>query len=141
MGNRAVITFSISKTTGAGLYLHWSGSLHSVLALCDTARELGYRDPEGDGQYAMARLIGLACFADGLLSDTGLGVGQLKELDCDNGDNGVYVIGAGWRLVKRWGAGAEPLSVAAINAARSSVSYRTARAHLNSIHGVQNDAN
>ena len=136
MGNRAVITFSTSKTTGAGVYLHWSGSIDHILALCDGAKELGYRDPIADPAYAMARLIGLACFVDGPLSDSGVGVGQLKELDCDNFDNGVYVIGAGWELINRWGAGSDPVTREIIGAARRTNHYHATRAHIHLIHGA-----
>jgi len=108
MGNRAVITASTSQTEGAGIYLHWNGGPESVLAFLDVARERGFRDPAGDDQYAMARLCGLICefFGHG---DSSIGIGALNELDCNNHDNGVYVIGKGWTVVDRWGAGAEPM--------------------------------
>lgn len=107
MGNRAVITASKSKTTGVGIYLHWNGGPESVLAFLDVARERGYRDPAEDESYAMARLCGLICeFFGG--SDS-VGIGQLRELDCDNYDNGVYVIGAGWTVAGRWGKGSKPM--------------------------------
>jgi hypothetical protein len=110
MGNRAVITASASKTTGVGIYVHWNGGLESVLAFLDTAKARRYRDPAGDKSYAMARLCGLICEFMGTMSDTGVGIGQLKQLDCDNFDNGVYVIGAGWSVVKRWGKGSSPFT-------------------------------
>lgn len=101
MGNRAVITASTAKTTGVGIYVHYNGGLESVLAFLHVAKERGYRDPA----YGMARLCGLICEFFGLKSSTCVGIGQLKELDCDNGDNGVYVIGAGWTIKSRWGSG------------------------------------
>ena len=108
MGNRAVITTSTSRTTGVGIYVHWNGGLESVLAFLHVAKERGYRDPTNDPAYGMARLCGLMCEFFGLKSGTGVGIGQLKELDCDNGDNGVYVIGAGWAIKSRWGEGSDP---------------------------------
>ena len=108
MGNRAVITASTLQTHGVGIYLHWNGGPESVLAFLDVARERGYRDPASDDQYAMARLCGLICefFGPG---DSSVGIGPLDQLDCNNHDNGVYVIGKGWTVIDRWGAGSEPM--------------------------------
>ena len=108
MGNRAVITASTLQTQGVGIYLHWNGGPESVLAFLDVARERGYRDPARDDQYAMARLCGLICefFGPG---DASVGIGPLDQLDCNNYDNGVYVIGDGWEVIDRWGAGSEPM--------------------------------
>ena len=107
MGNRAVITASTSRTTGVGVYVHWNGGLESVLAFLHVAKERGYRDPAYDTTYAMARLCGLVCEFFGLKSGISVGIGQLKELDCNNRDNGVYVIGAGWTIKSRWGEGSD----------------------------------
>lgn len=105
MGNRAVITASDSKTNGVGIYVHWNGGLESVLAFLDVARERGYRDPSSDESYGMARLCGLMHEFFGVKESDSLGFGQLTNLDCDNGDNGVYVIGKDWTVVDRWGKG------------------------------------
>ena len=107
MGNRAVITASTSRTTGVGIYVHWNGGLESVLAFLHVAKERGYRDPAYDTAYAMASLCGLVCEFFGLKSSISVGIGQLKELDCNNRDNGVYVIGAGWTIKSRWGEGSD----------------------------------
>jgi len=88
-----------------GIYVHWNGGLESVLAFLHVAKERGYRDPVNDTTYAMARLCGLICEFFDLKSSISVGIGQLKELDCDNGDNSVYVIGAGWTIKSRWGSG------------------------------------
>ena len=108
MGNRAVITASTSTVEGVGIYLHWNGGPESVLAFLDIARERGYRDPGRDDQYAMARLCALICefFGPG---DSSIGIGPLEQLDCNNHDNGVYVIGEGWNVIDRWGAGSRPM--------------------------------
>jgi hypothetical protein len=107
MGNRAVITASTNRTTGVGIYLHWNGGYESVQAFLDVCRDRGYRDPTMDGQYGMARLCGLICeFFGG--SDS-VGIGPLSELDCDNHDNGVYVIGPNWTVTDRWGKGSTPI--------------------------------
>lgn len=101
MGCRAVLTFDKAcKPSSLGVYLHWQGDAESVQRILDDVRSYA-RDPEGDRAYAFARLVEACCSAAGPRAETGVGVGLLRDLDCDNGDNGVYVIGAGWRIVGR----------------------------------------
>lgn len=105
MGNRAVITCSTSKQAGVGIYLHWNGGLESVLAFLEVCKQREYRAPQADPSYFMARLTGVICeFFDGSES---VGIGPLRELDCNNYDNGVYVIGDGFAITDRWGKGSE----------------------------------
>lgn len=108
MGNRAVITASQLKTSGLGIYLHWNGGPESVLAFLHEAKERGFRDPCSDQSYGMARLCGLIHEFFGVKTETSLGIGTLDNLDCDNWDNGVYVIGKDWTIAKRWGQGSNP---------------------------------
>lgn len=96
MGNRAVITTN-KELNDTGIYLHWNGGRDSVeafLAYCDLKH---YRKPEQDS-YGYAMLINVITnfFGDGLSCD----VGNCQHLDCDNGDNGVYII-KDWRIVGR----------------------------------------
>ena len=96
MGNRAVITTN-KKLNDIGVYLHWNGGRDSVeafLAYCDLK---GYRKPENDG-YGLAMLINVITnfFGDGLSCD----VNTCSHLDCNNYDNGVYVI-KDWRIIGR----------------------------------------
>lgn len=129
MGNRAVITASTSKTKGVGIYVHWNGGPESVLAFLDVARERGYRDPADDESYAMARLCQVICEFFG--GDSSVGIGQLDELDCDNYDNGVYVIGKGWTVVDRWGSGSRPMPLSMTHMGSESLSqYREIKAQL-----------
>ena len=98
MGNRAVITTQDNlKNDGVGVYLHWNGGRDSVegfLAYCE-AQE--FRPPDSDN-YGWARLCQvIGNFFGGGLS---LGIGRCSELDCDNYDNGVYLI-KGWEIVGR----------------------------------------
>jgi len=95
MGNRAVIGFK-DKTTG--IYLHWNGGEDSVKAFLDCAKSLGVRDPVEDS-YGIARLTQIiGNFFGGSLS---VGIGDLDSLDCDNYDNGTYIVGKGWEIVER----------------------------------------
>jgi len=99
MGNRAVITTGTAPDSLA-IYIHWNGGPESVLAFLDAARELGVRDPLQD-DYGMARLcqiIGDFMGPDGWSS---LGIGKYSELDTDNGDNGVYILGPGFKIAGR----------------------------------------
>ena len=124
MGNRAVITASKDKTAGIGIYMHWNGGLDSVVAILDLAKERGYRNPESDETYAMARLCGLLHEFFGVGSSTSLGIGELKRLDCDNFDNGVYVVGNDWQITERYGKGSRPLDLNEINAIRKTEKYK-----------------
>ena len=101
MGNRAVITTSqevepkYSSTTG--VYLHWNGSRNSVEAFLKYCKLKGYRPPETDN-YGWARLCQvIGNFFGGGLS---IGVGPCCNLDCDNFDNGTYII-KDWEIVGR----------------------------------------
>lgn len=118
MGNRAVITASTDHTKGVGIYLHWNGGAESVLAFLDTAKQLGYRSPNMDETYGMARLCGLICLFMGVRDNTGIGIGDLSQLDCDNYDNGVFVVGNDWQVIDRWGKGSEPIDVNAVRASK-----------------------
>lgn len=102
MGNRAVITTAPYSDENVGIYLHWNGGRDSVEAFLLAAEKLSYRAPSasGDLTYGLARLTGLLCTFFGLAEDTCIGIGQCKNLDTDNGDNGVYVID-GWKIVER----------------------------------------
>ena len=96
MGNRAVITTN-KNLNDTGIYLHWNGGRDSVeafLAYCDLKH---YRKPEDDS-YGYAMLINVITnyFGDGL----SCGVNKANFLDCDNYDNGVYII-KDWRIVDR----------------------------------------
>lgn len=90
MGNRAVISIGKEYSdTNVGIYVHWNGGKDSVEGfLLAAKRQLGGR--LGDGTYGTARLIQcVTSFFPGALS---AGVGVCGSLDCDNGDNGVYVV-------------------------------------------------
>lgn len=101
MGNRAVITTSTHTNPSAsnelGLYLHWNGGRDSVEAFLTYCKLHGYRTPETDnyGWVSLATVIG-NFFSDGL----SCGIDRCCNLDCDNGDNGVYVI-RNWEIVGR----------------------------------------
>lgn len=98
MGNRAVITTEYNfKNKGVGVYLHWNGGRDSVEAFLKYCDLKGYRSPDTDC-YGWARL----CQVIGNFFGGGLSVGidTVDKLDCDNYDNGVYII-KGWKIVGR----------------------------------------
>lgn len=100
MGNRAVIASGPSPDS-IGVYVHWNGGRASVEAFLNVARQLEFRDPAHDSPYAMARLCSIVCVYFGLKDSLSVGIGPLSKLDCDNGDNGTYIIGKDWRIIGR----------------------------------------
>lgn len=100
MGNRAVIT---SKAKKMGIYVHWNGGPESVIGFMDACKKLNFRNPNEDPSYGFARV----CQAIGTYfgGSTSLGVGTLRSLDCNNWDNGVYVIDENWNICGRYGKG------------------------------------
>ena len=101
MGNRAVITASKSSevltSKDIGVYLHWNGGRDSVEAFLKYCELKDYRSPDTDC-YGWARLCQvIGNFFGGELD---IGIDQCCNLDCDNWDNGVYII-EGWKIVGR----------------------------------------
>lgn len=94
MGNRAVIT---TKDKRVGIYLHWNGGRDSVEAFLAYCKLRGFRSPETDC-YGFARLAQVICNFIG--GDLSIGVDTLDKLDCDNGDNGLYII-EDWTIIGR----------------------------------------
>lgn len=101
MGNRAVVRVEGSKV---GVYLHWNGGRESIEAFLRAAKDLGVRDPIDDTTYFYARFTQIVGNFFG--GTTSVGVGALTELDT-NGDNGVWVIGADFKIVSQ-GRGKKP---------------------------------
>jgi hypothetical protein len=101
MGNRATITTAPFDRKNACIYVHWNGGRESIEAFCKAAYDLGYRSPDSDPSYALARLAGLICTFFDLDSETSIGVGTVDELIGAGDDNGCYVIGGQWHVVER----------------------------------------
>ena len=98
MGNRAVITTKENfNNNGVGVYLHWNGGRDSVQAFLKYCELKGYRDPVYD-DYGWARLCQVIGNYFG--GDTSIGINTCNNLDCDNYDNGVYII-RNWQIVDR----------------------------------------
>lgn len=104
MGNRAVITTvnalnEDNELDGneLGIYLHWNGSKSDIEGFLKEAKEAGIRKPENDN-YGWARLCQI--IANSIGGCDGIGIDILDRLDCDNGDNGVYII-KDWEIVGR----------------------------------------
>lgn len=92
MGNRAVIHFQGSNV---GMYVHWNGGRDTIEPMLEVAKEYGLRG----GDYGLARLVQMfGNFMGGTLS---MGIDELERLDCDNCDNGVYVIDSAFNIVDR----------------------------------------
>jgi len=94
VGNRAVITSYPYDADNVGVYVHWNGGRSSVEGFCLACKELGYRDPESDPAYGLARLTqAIGLFFGGELS---LGIGIVEHMDAS--DNGVWVINSAWEI-------------------------------------------
>ena len=92
MGNRAVIHFQGSNV---GMYVHWNGGRDTIEPMLEVAKEYGLRDAD----YGLARLAQMfGNFMGGTLS---MGIDELERLDCDNNNNGVYVIDSNFNIVDR----------------------------------------
>lgn len=100
MGNRAVITTAPFSNNNVGIYLHWNGGRASIEGFLQAARELEYRRPDQDSSYALAGLAGLIWSYLGT-DGTSVGIGLCRDLDCENWDNGTYLIGGNWEIVGR----------------------------------------
>ena len=121
MGNRAVVTFANRKDieqwanpkgdgetlkgycaehpNKIGVYLHWNGGRSSIEGFCEACRRLKFRSPASDS-YGVARFVQVVSnfFGNDGLS---IGVDVLRRCDCDNSDNGVYVVDDNWNIVGR----------------------------------------
>ena len=99
MGNRAVITTRENfDNHGIGVYLHWNGDCESVVAFLKYCERHGYRSPKEDSSYGFAMLVNTITnfFGSGL----SCGIDVVNKLDCNNGNNGVYIID-GWDIIDR----------------------------------------
>lgn len=99
MGNRAVIiTKENFENNGIGIYVHWNGGRDSIEGFLKYCEIRGFRAPDVDC-YGWARLAQVIA---NFMGDDGLSVGidTVNHLDCDNGDNGTYII-KGWEIVDR----------------------------------------
>lgn len=100
MGNRAVVT---TKTAAGfcedamGLYVHWNGGRDSITAFLKYCEMQGYKSPEIDSQSWQRMQQVILNYNEGLSTVT---VDICKNLDCDNMDNGVYMI-ENWQIVGR----------------------------------------
>jgi len=100
MGNRAVITTACadaSKSKDIGVYLHWNGGRDSVEAFLAYCKLKEHRPPDQDS-YGWARFCQVVGNYFG--GTTSIGVDVCSRLDCDNWDNGVYII-SDWEIVGR----------------------------------------
>lgn len=104
MGNRAVILNKSDMLADGqinpnqvGVYLHWNGGRDSIKSFLKYCKLKGYRSPSTDC-YGWACLCNVISnfFGDGM----SLGIDVASHLDCDNYDNGVYIIDR-WEIVGR----------------------------------------
>ena len=100
MENRAVIT---DRKKQVGIYLHWNGGRDSVEAFLEYCKLRQFRFDDY-GRARFCQIVGN--FFGGGLS---IGIDLYKNCDCDNGDNGVYVVD-NWEIVERLYSHGEQMS-------------------------------
>jgi hypothetical protein len=106
MGNRAVITFDTHDKAPC-IYLHWNGGRASVEAFLHAAKLLQITLPDdlplGEAKtWAMDRLAELLAKRFFLCSvGTTIYRTTYGDADCDNGDNGVFIVDIYWDIVGR----------------------------------------
>ena len=96
MGNRAVIQM---KGSNAGFYVHWNGGRDSVLPFLDLMRNVGIKGR--DCVDTPETLIAKLALMWKVIFDADLVVDNVARLDCDNYDNGVYLIDEDFNIVGR----------------------------------------
>lgn len=81
-----------------GIYLHWNGSPLEVVSFLLYCRIRQIRNTNEDcyGWARFCQIVGN--YIGGNLS---MGIGLINELDCDNWDNGTYLI-KNWNIVDRY---------------------------------------
>lgn len=101
MGNRAVITASksldVARSSDLGLYLHWNGGRDSVEAFLTYCRIQGFKSPVDDRADWDRLAEVIFNFFD---RNSSVDVDSCRRLDCDNWDNGVYIV-RDWEIVGR----------------------------------------
>ena len=96
MGNRAVIEL---EQSGLGIYMHWNGGRDSIEPLLHVAKEYKI---QSKGKYFLLSSL-CKMIANSFTSSTYSPVeaNPIDTLDCDNFDNGVYVIDSRLNIVDR----------------------------------------
>lgn len=91
MGNRAVIT---NMQKEIGIYLHWGGSRETVEGFLLYCKLSGYKFDS----LGFAKLCQVIC---NYSAEFDVCVDKLENLDCNNYDNGVYVVNEDWEICER----------------------------------------
>lgn len=97
MGNRAVITTENPETNpnAIGVYVHWCGDWSQIETILTYCKLGGTHSPEEDNE-GWGHLVGILHAYTGL--GRGVCVDTVENLDCDNKDNGTYII-KDWEIV------------------------------------------
>ena len=95
MGNRAVIAFGGSHQKAPAIYLHWNGGRASVEGFLRAGRELGIKGTSAKTRDELAKAI-QSFFGTGSVYP-----GTVAESDCDNRDNGLYIVDRNLEIIGR----------------------------------------
>ena len=106
MTERAVIAFEGANrdSTLTGVFLDIGGDVKTVEEILSYCHRRGHCAPDTNPELAMTWIIYEA--VNKFIAYTGASrmpvlVGPCNTLDCDNGDNGMYIIGSNWGIVDR----------------------------------------
>lgn len=102
MGNRAVLTIFINEkpetSEALGIYVHWNGGRDSIQAFLTYCELQGYKGFNADSdENAIAKLYAVI---HNFFGGESVYLAPTSKLDCDNFDNGVYLI-EDWEIVGR----------------------------------------
>lgn len=102
MGNRAVITFDTNPSAPC-IYLHWNGGLASVEGFLGAAKALGLTEVERGKEAEALDWIAKTLAKNFFKCEVGKTVyrEEYGSADCNNGDNGVYVLNRTLDIVGR----------------------------------------
>ena len=103
MGNRGVIcTQKAFENNGIGVYGHWQMGMDSIKPLLVYLKIRGISGPTdeypAEGYSRLIQVMNNFCGGDG---NGNYLIGNVDSLDCDNYDNGVYIVDDKWNIVGR----------------------------------------
>ena len=96
MGNRAVIEL---EQSGLGIYMHWNGGRDSIEPLLHVAKE--YKIQSKGKYFLLSSLCKMIANSFTSTYSPPVEANPIDTLDCDNFDNGVYVISSNLDIVDR----------------------------------------
>lgn len=89
MGNRAVISFTNTSSSPC-VYVHWNGGRASIEGFLRAAKRVNLAPDIAELHKLIKGFIGSSAYLQ-----------NVGRSDCNNGDNGQYLISDDWRITGR----------------------------------------